>query len=155
MRNAFFARLLSVSLLLGASVAVADPTPDPRAAELARRFESPFCPGRTLDECTSPAAAAWRTDIRQWVEEGVSSEEIERRLEERAGRDLDMVPDAGVSLTMVALVAFLGLGAAALVRSRLLRRKQASEATITAAPTVAAVGDDYERALDDELALLD
>ena len=60
-----------------------------RAHALASKFMSPFCPGSTLATCTSPQAAIWRRDIQNWVDEGVSEEEIRRRLSARVpGHDL-------------------------------------------------------------------
>jgi cytochrome c-type biogenesis protein CcmH/NrfF len=60
-----------------------------RAHALSSKLMSPFCPGSTLATCTSPQAAKWRTDIQKWVQEGVSEEEIRRRLSARApGHDL-------------------------------------------------------------------
>ncbi len=60
-----------------------------RAHALSSKLMSPFCPGSTLATCTSPQAAKWRTDIQDWVKEGVSEEEIRRRLAARVpGHDL-------------------------------------------------------------------
>lgn len=44
---------------------------------------SPFCPGKTIDSCPSPRAEVWRHDIRQWVSEGESGEQIRARLQAR------------------------------------------------------------------------
>ncbi len=60
---------------------------------IVRTTNSPFCPGKTLDSCPSPRAAAWRRDINAWVEEGVAAPEIRTRLQERVpGFDLDVPP---------------------------------------------------------------
>lgn len=54
-----------------------------QANALARGTMSPFCPGRTLADCPSPNAQAWRNDIRTWLNEGVPAAEIRRRLQAR------------------------------------------------------------------------
>jgi cytochrome c-type biogenesis protein CcmH/NrfF len=70
---------------------------DPRALEITRTTMSPFCPGRTLDDCPSPYAGEWRGDIRKWVAEGLSTEEIRKRLRGRAAeRDLSGAPSTAL-----------------------------------------------------------
>lgn len=55
-----------------------------RAEAIANSLMSPFCPGRTLSGCPSPNATVWRSDIRQWVDEGLNADEIAARLSKRA-----------------------------------------------------------------------
>ena len=60
---------------------------------IVRTTNSPFCPGKTLDSCPSPRAAAWRQDINQWVGEGVPETEIRSRLQARVPNfDLGIAP---------------------------------------------------------------
>jgi hypothetical protein len=75
---------------------------------------SPFCPGRTLSDCPSSYAAEWRQDIRVWIAEGLSTEEIRKRLEQRLpeGAELSGAPDTGLGW---ALPVGLSLGAVLLV----------------------------------------
>ncbi|HJL00663.1 MAG TPA: cytochrome c-type biogenesis protein CcmH [Polyangiaceae bacterium LLY-WYZ-15_(1-7)] len=96
-----------------------------RAVSLSRRTMSPFCPGRTLDDCPSSGASRWRQDIRRWVDEGASDATIYARLEERApeGFDLEGRPTkthewlfAGAAFALASLV--LVLAARKLVRRR-------------------------------------
>ncbi len=54
-----------------------------RARRISDQIMSPFCPGRTLNECPSPSAGEWREDVRRWVGEGVPPDEIRRRFETR------------------------------------------------------------------------
>jgi cytochrome c-type biogenesis protein CcmH/NrfF len=54
-----------------------------QSESLSRSIMSPFCPGRTISACPSPNAHAWRDDIRKWVREGVSADEIRSRLAAR------------------------------------------------------------------------
>lgn len=92
-----------------------------RAVAIYRNTQSPFCPGRTLDDCPSPDAAAWRADIRDWIDEGASSAEIRARLQERVpGFDLAGragVPGLGFAIGAFTLVA-LALGARFFARRR-------------------------------------
>jgi hypothetical protein len=69
-----------VACLLSAPAFATGPDEARRADTIAGQTLSPF-PGVTLDSCTSPNAAGWRQDIRTWVDEGVPTEEIKRRLE--------------------------------------------------------------------------
>jgi cytochrome c-type biogenesis protein CcmH/NrfF len=62
---------------------VADDEVERKAEALSRSIMSPFCPGRTVSACPSPNAHAWREDIRKWVREGVSADEIRARLAAR------------------------------------------------------------------------
>lgn len=124
------ARLLLIALstafgsLTGAGAALADaPAQDGAAAQatplsdaevqrkaqsIARQTMSPFCPGRTLSDCPSEAAAQWRREIYQMVARGESAQQIQQELERRAGGDLSGSPhrEAGYGLS-------IGLAAAA------------------------------------------
>jgi cytochrome c-type biogenesis protein CcmH/NrfF len=62
---------------------IADDEVERKAEALSRSIMSPFCPGRTVSACPSPNAHAWREDIRKWVREGVSADEIRSRLAAR------------------------------------------------------------------------
>jgi len=126
--------VLSFAILLALASAVgANPAGDSRARALADQLESPFCPGRTLSSCTSPAAAKWRVEIDGWVNDGVPSEEIRRRLSERAGRDLRVVPKSRSFYGLLALSGLLSLGAIGMVIRALRPRDEelASDASET------------------------
>lgn len=71
-----------------------------RSAEIYKTTMSPFCPGRTLDACPSPNATAWRDDIRHWVAEGLSTEEIRRRLAQRTDQDLTGAPSTALDAVL-------------------------------------------------------
>ena len=47
-----------------------------RALSLSRKTMSPFCPGRTLVSCSSSQASDWVSDIRTWVRDGLSDQDI-------------------------------------------------------------------------------
>jgi cytochrome c-type biogenesis protein CcmH/NrfF len=55
-----------------------------RVQSLTRSIMSPFCPGKTVAACPSPNAQAWREDIRVWVAQGESNDQILQRLQARA-----------------------------------------------------------------------
>ncbi len=82
-----------------------------RALALAGDLMSPFCPGRTLADCPSPNAGAWREEIRGWVEDGVPEAEIRRRLEARMpDRDLSPLPRGLLGWAVPLLILLAGLG---------------------------------------------
>jgi cytochrome c-type biogenesis protein CcmH/NrfF len=123
-----------------AAIAVrADPTEDERghrARAIAENVMSPFCPGMTLAACTSPAAREWRTDIREWVGQGLSDDEIRRRLEQRAGHDLSGTPRSSLGWLVP-----LGLGAGSLALLVFLLRKWVQRETKPPVPKLAAEDD--------------
>jgi cytochrome c-type biogenesis protein CcmH/NrfF len=141
----------AVGLTLGLFSLAAWAEPSRRAAELSSQIMSPFCPGKTLDSCTSPNAAEWRGEIRQWVDEGVSSDEIRRRLEQRAGAPLRTTPVGSHASFMVVATALLGGGILVVFGHRVLRRPR----TIEAATEGSAADGVSDERLDQELALLD
>lgn len=125
----------------------ADAQEGARAVSVYRNTQSPFCPGRTLDDCPSPDAAAWRADIREWIDEGASGAEIRARLQERVpGFDLSGragVPGLGFAIGAFTLVA-LALGARFFARRRrgsTIAREAESDAD-----------DELDARLDEELA---
>jgi cytochrome c-type biogenesis protein CcmH/NrfF len=71
-----------------------DPKTEAAAYEIAQRTMSPFCPGRTLADCPSDKAAAWRQDIRRMLLEGKSAAEIHKALNERSGVNLSGTPES-------------------------------------------------------------
>lgn len=88
-------------LLLALGLAAAPP-PDLTEAQLREASAifaetwSPFCPGHTLSTCTSGKAAQWRGDIRVWLAEGLTRDQIMARLQARVPQfSLDTVPDTG------------------------------------------------------------
>ncbi|HTM46757.1 MAG TPA: cytochrome c-type biogenesis protein CcmH [Polyangiaceae bacterium] len=124
-RAALMLLATSVFVAFGLATSTAraeDPvTAEQRAQSLTRSVMSPFCPGRTLDTCPSPRATEWRAQIRQWVSEGLSNDEIRRRLQQQAPdpkEDLTGGPSTGVGMwfPVAAGLGFLGLLAYVLKR---------------------------------------
>jgi cytochrome c-type biogenesis protein CcmH/NrfF len=81
---------------------------------------SPFCPGRTLADCPSDKATAWRQDIRRMLAEGKSAAEIRRELNQRSGVNLTGTPESSIGwmLPVGFLVGAGGILALVLVRFR-------------------------------------
>jgi cytochrome c-type biogenesis protein CcmH/NrfF len=126
-----------------------------RAQNLTRSVMSPFCPGRTLDTCPSPKAGEWRADIHKWVNEGVSNDEIRRRLYARTP-DVDLTggPNTGVGSWFPVTAAAAALGLLVFVLRRLSRaQKPVTPSAPKRAASEPAVPDDaaLEARLDDEL----
>ena len=141
-----------------AMAGVGEPAPaSQRAAALAAQIESPFCPGRTLDTCTSPSAAAWRTDIRTWVDEGVASKQIKARLSKRANRNLSIVPENNTFSLLLSLGALAGIFGFGVVMRMARRGKETMEEGTGPEETVKSELTDeaLEEFLNDELAQYD
>ncbi|MEM7138590.1 MAG: cytochrome c-type biogenesis protein CcmH [Myxococcota bacterium] len=103
--------LVGLVVLLGTTAACEsgslDDTHKSRAIQsIVRTTNSPFCPGKTLDSCPSPKAAAWRTDVNAWIEAGVPAEEIRERLQARVP-EFDLEPKPVSSGWLIPLVALL------------------------------------------------
>ena len=102
--------------------------------ELERELMSPYCPGRSLIECPSPAA----TELRLWIQSqeraGVSRATVEQRLFEEFGDKLRQAPrPEGWGLWAYLVPAGALLAGAAFV-IRFLRREMRSRALPAAAP---------------------
>lgn len=128
-RSTFLALLLGALMTLSVGTAFGEgPSEvDAKAASIARQTMSPFCPGRTLDDCPSEYAAEWRRDIRAMVQKGMTAAEIQDELEKRAGGNLSGIPNRESSY---ALPIALATGAALVlyfVFVRLRRRDEEDE----------------------------
>jgi cytochrome c-type biogenesis protein CcmH/NrfF len=94
-----------------------------RAASLIQSTMSPFCPGKTLASCPSQKATEWREDIRSWVADGRSDDEILSSLQSRTpGFQLSATPDTqwswwGPALVLVVLTAVFAWGMARAFRA--------------------------------------
>lgn len=144
---------LPVALMLsvGSSSALAqrgDLEEERRAVGIYRNTQSPFCPGRTLDDCPSESAATWRRDIRTWVGEGATNAEIRERLAARA-QDFDLSGREGVPGWLFALGAF------ATVAGALAWAMRRRSPPVEAAPSASADDDAaLDARLDEELGRL-
>jgi cytochrome c-type biogenesis protein CcmH/NrfF len=130
-----------------------------RVLTLSRRLMSPFCPGRTLASCSSQSAAEWLADVRVWVAEGATDEEITGRLQSRTPEfDLSADPggswDWGIGVLAIGNVTLL-LGAIAYSTTRRGRADQNVPADSAARAPDGQERLDLEDRLDEELALVD
>jgi len=131
--------------------------------QLPHELMSPYCPGRTLAQCTSPQAG----ELRQWIlmqeAAGASEEEVKANLYARFGDAILSAPRAeGWGLTAYVLPAVFFVAAGGLVLFFLRRVVRASQQPASAAPLAAAPppprGTDaeeteLERLVDEELGL--
>lgn len=158
----FVAFASGVACVVHAEVAVAELTPEMehRAQEIIRTTMSPFCPGRTLDSCPSPNATDWRNDVREWVEQGVSTPEIRKRLMQRVPEvDITGAPSTALDAVLPILVTVTAVLLLALLLRKLLVHRERAR---SAAPKGAAAPEDsaadkreLDRRLDEELSRLD
>jgi len=117
--------------------------------DLEQRLMSPYCPGRTLTDCTSPQAA----ELRQWIAgeeaKGRSREDVEKQLFLEFGEVILQAPKAqGFGLAAYVIPAVgVTLGAALVVV--FLRRQQG--AATPPAPLSMAPDPDLDRRIDEEL----
>ena len=137
--------LLALCLCVGLACSPAEDPESVRARtanEVARDLMSPFCPGRTLADCSSPDAGAIREVIRESLRAGESPEAIRARIEARFGDHVVGVPRERLGWILPILVLIAGAGALVFALRRAVRRPGAAPAPLPA---------DVERALAREL----
>jgi cytochrome c-type biogenesis protein CcmH/NrfF len=76
---------------------------------LSGQFMSPYCPGKTLRDCTSGKAAVLRDEIHVWVQEGKSRQWIEDELVRRHGESILAAPKFKGFNALVWLFPFIAL----------------------------------------------
>ena len=162
-------RALALAMGVGLALGVAplaraadDAVPAARAAEgswgyaLWSELMSPFCPGRTLADCTSGEAEQLRTWILVQASAGRGRDEVEAELVERYGDVILSAPRAeGIGLAAYLLPAgAFALGGTAVIW--FLRRQTRGAAAITSgaalSPKTPAVDSELAREIDAELA---
>jgi cytochrome c-type biogenesis protein CcmH/NrfF len=144
---AFAATLIAISI--SPAPALAEESAD-WAYELHHELMSPFCPGRTLADCSSPQAASLRMWIVVQAAAGRTRSDVKAELLERYGDVLRAAPlPTGFGFTAYAfpVIAFLAGGALVVVFLRRQTRRSA-ETTRVAMP----LDPDLERLIDEELA---
>jgi cytochrome c-type biogenesis protein CcmH len=105
--------------LLSISVAAEAQLPPAQEAEAKRVFfevMSPYCPGRSLNDCPSSSAATLKQEVRGMIASGESREEIITKLAAKYGEDIRAMPSAsGFGMLAWALPGvFLLLGSVAI-----------------------------------------
>jgi cytochrome c-type biogenesis protein CcmH/NrfF len=118
--------------------------------ELAADLMSPFCPGRTLADCPSPAAASLRMWIVVQAAAGRSREDVEQELYDRYGDVIRSRPRAE-GFGLAAYLVPLGVFAAGGLLVALVLRHMTRRAAPPAAPAAPPSDPELERLVDEEL----
>jgi cytochrome c-type biogenesis protein CcmH len=86
---------------------------DKRAVAVYQDILSPFCPGRSLNDCPSSKAQELKTDIRQKLEQGIAEDQILNEVFSTFGDQYRAIPkNTGFGrLVWLAPAAFLVVGA--------------------------------------------
>lgn len=124
---------------------------DREATNLYQQVFSPFCPGRSLNDCPSSKAAELKDDMRAQLEAGKSGEEILQAVFQKFGDQYRAVPTfSGVGiLVWLVPVGFVALGLVIAVALSSRLRNGAVQAG--SQPTQRLSADD-ERRIQEELA---
>ena len=105
-------------------------TPEDVANEISEKIMSPYCPGVTLHDCASGAAADLRSDIAGWAEDGWSRERILNHLEAEFGDSIRATPPSSgaglIAWLLPALAVLVGGIAVTLVVSAWSKKRSPS-----------------------------
>ena len=140
--------------MTSAAAAGSDDEKDRRVREITESINSPFCPASTLATCGSANAAQWKIEIRQWVDDGLTKNEICARLEERVQHKLCVGPRRPWMWSLPFLIAAASLGLLALVLRRFVRPANEDETSDKDA-RLTAESPNLDERLDRELEALD
>ncbi len=113
--------LLLAPLLMLATASMAAAAPEDLANEVAAEIASPFCPGVSLHDCPSAAAADLRATIATWADAGWSRDRIMAKLESEFGPSIRAVPPGrgrGLVAWLLPVLAIVAGGAVALTSAR-------------------------------------
>lgn len=102
------------------------------ASKIADQLKSPFCPGKTLLTCTSGKAFEVRKEIKRYLDEGKSQEEVIELLQARYGDEIRNPPQPWLT-GLVPILPFI-LGALVLVIAIVVWRKRGGLASSDAPP---------------------
>jgi cytochrome c-type biogenesis protein CcmH/NrfF len=145
------AAIAALVLALG-SAAPAGAEPEGWAYDAANELMSPFCPGRTLADCPSPAAESMRLWLHVQEAAGRTRQEVEEELFARYGdimRGTPRAEGAGLGAYVIPIVIFAAGG---LLVVYVLRRMTRGGGGPPALPPAAPSDPELERLVDDELA---
>ena len=152
MRRASVA-LTGIVLFIALGGGPASASPEDLATSIASEVMSPFCPGVTLENCPSDAAAALRTRIVSWAEDGQTRSQIMDRLVDEYGVTIRALPPAEGSGLWAWLAPGIAVLVGALVAGVLARRWSRRRRDASDSEPVELPGDMRAR-LDDELRVL-
>lgn len=149
---------LSALGLAGAAHAEESDEPPRWAYQMAHSLMSPFCPGRTLAECSSPQADELRLWILVQASAGASKEEVEATILERFGDKVLSAPRAeGWGITAYALpiggFLFGGIAVAMVLRRMARPEREPAQSVVPSGPLAPASATDaeLERLIDQDL----
>lgn len=141
-----------------------------KAYEIYQQVFSPFCPGRSLNDCPSSKAHDLKVEIRQQLEQGEAPDVVLERVFQRFGDQYRAVPQytgfgklvwwAPLSFLMVGAIVALCIargrsGKTGSVANDLQRRVQEREHSSSDGQQAAPMSDDLRRQIEAELAQLD
>ena len=141
-------------LLTAGLVALATPaaaSPSDVVTDVTNNVMSPFCPGVTLHDCPSEAAAELRARIEGWARAGRSEEEIIERLQDEYGPSIAAAPPRRGAGLIVWLLPAAGVAAGAAVAAAGARRWRSAAARAASVETPPPTVEERMR-LDAELA---
>jgi cytochrome c-type biogenesis protein CcmH/NrfF len=127
---------------------------DREATNLYQQVFSPFCPGRSLNDCPSSKAGELKDEMRAELEAGKSPEVILNEVFQKYGDQYRAVPQfSGVGvLVWLVPIGFVAIGLAVAVGVSISRKKTGSAAVSQNKPALSA---DDERRIQEELSKLD
>jgi len=127
---------------------------DREATNLYQQVFSPFCPGRSLNDCPSSKAAELKDEMRAQLEAGQSGEEVLRGVFQKYGDQYRAVPQfSGVGMLVWLVPASFVLLGLLLAIKMSLKRKGAKESASTSA--VSSLSDEERRKVQEELARME
>ena len=149
-------KLAAIAALAIASgvAAPAGAEPEGWAYDASNELMSPFCPGRTLSDCPSPAAESMRLWLHVQEAAGRTRQEVEEELFARYGDIMRGAPRAegvGLGAYVIPLVVFAAGGLLVVFVLRRMTRR-APEAGAAPAPEPPLSDPELERLVDEELA---
>jgi cytochrome c-type biogenesis protein CcmH len=127
---------------------------DREATTLYQQVFSPFCPGRSLNDCPSSKAGELKDEMRAELEAGKSPEVILQEVFQKYGDQYRAVPPfAGVGmLVWLVPIGFVVIGLIAAVAVSNSRKKNVGAAS---RPTTSHLSEEDERRIQEELSKLD
>jgi len=149
--------ILVAIVCVGAATVFADERSealDREATNLYQQVFSPFCPGRSLNDCPSSKAGELKDEMRAELEAGKSPEVILNEVFQKYGDQYRAVPQfSGVGvLVWLVPIGFVAIGLAIAVGVSISRKKSAS---VTVSSNKTALSADEERRIQEELSKLD
>jgi cytochrome c-type biogenesis protein CcmH/NrfF len=145
--------MLALGMLLAAPAIGTETNPQGWAYQFFGEVMSPFCPGRTLDACTSSQADSLRMWILMQEAAGRSETDVHAELVERYGDIILAAPRAeGFGVTAYAIPGAIFLSGGLFVGVFLWRHTRVTQ-PLAAPPAAAPIDPEIERLIDEELAL--